>query len=372
MVQTNKYDYLIVGAGISGCVLAERLASTDKKVLLIDKRNHIGGNCFDFYDEAGVLIHKYGPHYFRAKSQEVIDYLSKFTEWIPHRYKVKVRIRDKLFSFPINKQTFEQFFKKNFSTEEELRSFIDSIRDKSILAPKDAEEQVISMLGKELYGAFFKEYTEKQWGVSAKELDSSVTARIPIRYSDNDDYILESFQSMPKKGYTEMFQQMLKNKNIEIKLNTSFSEYLAENAEKIIWTGRIDEYFNFKFGNLPYRSLNFTFLSFFGKDFVQEEGQVNYPSLDVPYTRVVEIKHVTHQECPNTTLSIEVPSSDGEPYYPMPTKEGKELYKKYLLEAQKEKSTYFIGRLARYKYLNMDQCVEEALNLFEDIKNEIT
>jgi len=367
----KKYDYLIVGAGISGCVLAERLASIGKKILIIDKRNHIGGNCYDFYDEAGVLVHKYGPHYFRAKSQEVIDYLSKFTEWIPHKYKVKVRIKDTLFSFPINKKTFEKFFNRKFSSEDDLRLFVDSIRDKTIQSPSNAEEQVVSLLGKELYNYFFKGYTEKQWGVPVSSLDSSVTARIPIRYNENDDYILESFQAMPKKGYNSMFKEMINNENIEVKLNTSFSKKLAENAEKIIWTGKIDEYFGYSLGNLPYRSLNFIFLSFFSKEFVQEEGQINYPSVDIPYTRSVEIKHVTHQVCPNTTISLEIPTSEGDPYYPMPTKEGKDLYVKYLEEASKEKDVYFIGRLAKYKYLNMDQCVEEALKLFEEIKNEI-
>jgi UDP-galactopyranose mutase len=370
MLKTNKeYDYLIVGAGISGCIIAERLASIGKRILLIDKREHIGGNCYDFYDHAGVLIHKYGPHYFRANSQEVVDYLSKFTEWIPHRYKVKVRIKDQLFSFPINKKTFEQFFGKNFSTEEELFYFVSSLKEKSINPPKNAEEQIIFMLGREMYESFFKDYTEKQWGIPPKKLDATVTARIPIRFNENEDYVSESFQAMPRKGYTSMFKEMLSNSNIDIQLNKNYSEELERNAEKIIWTGRIDEYFNFKFGKLNYRSLKFIFSSFYGKEFVQEEGQINYPSREVPYTRIVEIKHVTHQKCPNTTISIEIPCSEGEPYYPIPTKEGKDLYERYLSEAKKTKKVYFLGRLARYKYLNMDQCVEEALRLFKEIKD---
>lgn len=365
----KDYDYLIVGAGFSGIVLAERLSSIGKKIMIIDKRDHFGGNCYDYYNDAGVLVHKYGPHYFRAKSQFVVDYLSNFTEWIPHKYKVKIRIKDKLYSFPINKKTFEEFFGKKLDSEEEVEEFVESIRDKSITNPKNAEEQVLSKVGKDLYENFFKGYTEKQWGVEVKDLDASVTARIPIRYNEDDNYIVEGFQAMPKEGYTKMFEKMLSSENIKVDLNKSYSEDLRNVARKIIWTGPIDAYYNHKFGKLPYRSLKFIFTSFYGKDKIQEEGQINYPSKDVPYTRTVEIKQVTHQETPNTTISIEIPQKDGEPYYPLPTKEAKELYSKYLEESKKEEDVYFIGRLARYKYINMDQCVEEALGLFEEIKN---
>jgi len=364
------YDYLIVGAGFSGIVLAERLSSLGKKVLIIDKRDHIGGNCYDFYDDAGVLVHKYGPHYFRAKARYVIDYLSNFTQWAPHNYKVKVRIKDKLYSFPINKNTFEEFFGKKFNSEKGVEEFVESIRDKSIKDPKNAEEQVLSKVGKDIYENFFKGYTEKQWGVEVRDLDASVTARIPIRYNEDDNYIVEGFQAMPKEGYTKMFKKMISNGNIEIKLKTPFSENFKKITKKIIWTGPIDQYYHYKFGKLPYRSLKFIFTSFYGVDKIQEEGQINYPSKDVPYTRTVEIKQVTHQETPNTTISIEIPTNKGEPYYPMPTKEAKEIYKKYFEESKKEKDIYFVGRLARYKYINMDQCVEEALKLFDEIKNE--
>ena len=365
----KAYDYLIVGAGISGIVLAERLASIGKKILIIDKRNHIGGNCYDFYDDAGILIHKYGPHYFRAKSNEIVEYLSKFTEWIPHIYKVKVKIGNKLFSFPLNKKTFEEFFEKKFNSEEEVKNFIEVIRDKTILEPQNAKEQILKTMGKEIYESFFKGYTEKQWGVKVEDLDASVTARIPIRYNEDDSYILEDFQAMPKEGYTKMFEKMLVDEKIKVRLNTEYSDKLKQLAKNIIWTGTIDSYYNFKFGKLPYRSLDFIFASF-NKEYVQEEGQINYPSKEVPYTRIVEIKHVTHQKSPNTTISIEIPKNEGEPYYPMPTKEAKEIYRRYEEESKKEKNVYFIGRLGKYKYLNMDQCVEEALELFGEIENE--
>lgn len=366
----KKFDYLVIGAGISGCVIAERLASVGKKVLIIDKRNHIGGNCYDFYDDAGVLIHKYGPHLFRAKSEEVIEYFSEFTEWILHNYKVKARIKNKLYSFPINRRTFEQFFNKEFSSENELKSFIESLRDKSISEPKNAEEQIVQKVGKEIYDAFFKGYTEKQWGIEAKDLDAFVTARVPIRFDYNDNYIMEEFQAMPKDGYTKMFEKMLMNENIEIKLNLEYSDDLKDATEKIIWTGTIDSFYNYKFGKLPYRSLEFVFVSFYNKEFVQEEMAINYPEKQIPYTRIVEIKYATHQKTPNTTISIEFPKSEGEPYYPMPTKEAKELYEKYYEESKKEKNIFFVGRLGKYKYLNMDQCVEEALELFDRLKND--
>ncbi|MEM4181811.1 MAG: UDP-galactopyranose mutase [Candidatus Pacearchaeota archaeon] len=365
----EKYDFLIVGAGPSGCVMAERLASIRKKILMIDKRDHIGGNCYDYYDDFGVLVHKYGPHYFRAKDKVVIDYLSNFTEWIEQRYKVAVCIKGKVYSFPINKKTIEQFFNVKLKDEEEVKRFLEERRQKEIIEPKNAEEQVLSLVGKEIYEGFFKGYTKKQWGIEPKFLDKEVTARIPIRYNENDDYIIEGFQAMPKEGYTKMFEKMISNKNIKLILSKTYENNLSKIAKKIIWTGPIDEYFNYKFGNLPYRSLKFIFASF-RKEYVQEIGQINYPEEDIPYTRIVEIKHVTKQSCPNTTISIEFPEERGEPYYPMPTKEAKDLYKKYEELAKKEKNVYFLGRLAKYKYLNMDQCIEEALNLFEEIKNE--
>lgn len=361
------YDFLIVGAGISGIVLAERLASIGKKILIIDERDHIGGNCYDFYDSAGVLVHKYGPHYFRTNSKHIFDYLSKFTSWIYHNYKVKVRINDSLYSFPINRNTFEQFFNKKFTSEEEFESFLESLKDNSITSPLNAEEQVLKNVGKEIYNSFFKEYTEKQWGIKADKLDSNVTARIPVRYDYNDNYFDDDFQAIPKLGYTKMFKEMLKSKNITLKLNTSYKSKHFNLAEKIIWTGRIDSFFNFKYGKLPYRSLNFVFVSFFGKEFIQEEGQINYPSKEVPYTRIVEIKHVTRQKIKNTTICLEIPMKKGSPYYPIPMKENFDLYQKYLKESLKFKNIYFIGRLANYKYLNMDQCVENSLNLFKQI-----
>ena len=367
----ERYDYLIVGAGFSGIVIAERLASIGKKVLLIDKRSHFGGNCYDFINRAGILVHKYGPHYFRTDYEEVLSYLSKFTEWTSHRYKVKVNFNEKIYSFPINKKTFEEFFNLKFSTKEELSAFLESKRNKDIITPKNAEETILSKLGPELYSAFFEGYTQKQWGVHPKLLDVSVTERIPIRLDDNDDYLNNNFQAMPSKGYTQMFKKMLSNKNIKIMLNKPFSKKDINRAKKVIWTGRIDEFFNFKFGKLPYRGLNFAFFNFYNQEFFQECGQINYTSASIPYTRILEIKHITHQKSPHTTISLEFPTDGGEPCYPIPTLENKKLYEKYLDETKKYETVHFLGRLGKYQYLNMDQCVKEALMLFEKIKNEI-
>lgn len=359
----KEYNYLIVGAGLSGVVLAERLASCGKKVLIIDKRGHIGGNCFDYIDEGGVLVHAYGPHYFRTNNEKVIRYLSKFTKWIPHKYKVKARIGNSLYSFPINLTTLEQFFGKRFKTKDEAAEFFEKLKE-PISEPKNAEEQVLKQAGRELYEAFFKGYTEKQWGLEPKMLDASITARIPVRMSRDDNYIEAKFQQMPREGYTKMFENMVKSKNITLLLNTDFEKGLVGKAEKIIWTGKIDEFYKYKFGELKYRSLDFLFLTFYGKNFVQEEGQINYPEKNLPYTRIIEIKHVTHQKCKNTAICIEIPKSGGDPYYPILTEENKKLYDKYKTLADNEKDVYFCGRLATYKYLNMDQVVEQALDLF--------
>lgn len=362
-----KYDYLIVGCGFSGSILARKLAEEkNKKILIIDKRDHIGGNAYDYVNEAGILIHKYGPHYFRTDFEDVYKYLSRFTSWREHRYKVKVRIKNKLYSFPVNLATLEEFFDRSF-TESTAKMFLDKLKNKKITNPKNAEEQVLKNIGKELYEAFFKGYTEKQWGVKVTDLDPSVTARIPIRTDRNDDYIIGKYQLMPKNGYTEMFKNILNHKNITVKLKTPYTKKISNLAEKIIWTGCIDEYYNHKFGKLKYRSLNFSFISFYNKNFVQECGQINYPEKGIPYTRIVEIKHVTGQKNKNTTISVEYPQDIGDPYYPIPSIQYQKNYEKYFLEAEKEKNVFFTGRLAKYKYLNMDQVVKDALDLADKL-----
>jgi UDP-galactopyranose mutase len=359
----EKVDYLIVGAGFSGCVLAERLHSIGKKVLVVEKRDHIGGNSFDFFNEKGVLLHKYGPHYFRTDYDEVKGYLSKFTEWIPHEYIVRAFVNGKLYPLPINRDTLNLFFGVNLKDEEEAQKFLDEKKEK-IEHPKNAEEQILALAGKEIYEAFFKNYTKKQWGMDPEKLDASVTARIPIRTNTDERYFSAKFQAMPREGYHKIFENLLKG--VKVLLNTDFKDLDVE-YDKLIYTGRIDSFFDYKFGKLPYRSLKFIFEDY-EKEFYQDYSQINYPN-DFEYTRIVEIKHATHQKCPNTTIVKEFPSSTGDPFYPIPSRETKELYLKYKDEAEKLDDVYFIGRLAQYKYINMDQAVKSALDLFEKLRN---
>jgi UDP-galactopyranose mutase len=361
----KSFDFLIVGTGFAGSVLAQKLQEAGKKVLIIDKRNHIGGNSFDYFDEHGILIHKYGPHYFRTDSEQVWKYLSQFTEWIPHEYIVKASVKEKLYPMPINRDTLNKFFSINLQTDEEAKEFLEKKRE-SINNPANAEEQVLSLAGKDIYEAFFKNYTIKQWGINPKDLDASVTARIPIRFNTDKRYFTSKYQAMPKKGYFRLFENLLKG--IPILLNTSFEEIKDTIAfKKLIYTGPIDKFFNNRHGQLPYRSVRFIFENH-QKEFYQDYSQVNYPN-DHEYTRIVEIKHATHQKAMTTTIVKEIPCNEGDPFYPIPNSKNKELFKRYEKDAKKMKNTYFIGRLAQYEYLNMDQVVKRTLTLAKEILN---
>lgn len=377
-----KYDYLIVGAGLSGIVMAERLCSQrNKKVLLIDKRNHIGGNCYDYINHAGVLVHKYGPHYFRTNSEKVINYLSKFTEWHPFEYEIKAWSENQFWNFPINLNTFEQLIGKASNTEE-MKAWLEANRI-PIENPKNSEEVILNQVGKELYEKFFLGYTQKQWRRHPTELDASVCGRIPVRTNRDNRYLNDRFQALPKEGYTKMFERMLSacGDNLHLELNSDFKNLRSDYSwQQMIFTGPIDSYYNFRFGRLPYRSLEFKHETFdqaeidsltnglFGK-FYQPTVQVNYPN-DHDYTRIVEIKHATGQVCPNTTIVKEYPldfSDLNEPYYPVPTNESKEVFKQYELLSKQEKNVTFLGRLGCYKYYNMDQVIALALRHHESI-----
>lgn len=366
-IKDVRFDYLVVGSGFAGSVLAERLNSIGKRILVVEKRKHIGGNCHDYYDKFGVLVHKYGPHYFRTNFQEVTDYLSKFTQWRLCEYRIRACINDKIYTFPINRNTLNEFFGVNLKTDKETEEFLKSKRE-HIKNPKNAEEQVLSLVGREIYEAFFENYTKKQWGCDPKKLEASVTARIPIRTNNDDRYVSDKFQAMPRDGYTKLFENLLKD--ITVVLSADFNKiekYI--NYENLIYTGPIDEFFHYKYGKLPYKSLNFKFENH-NKEFYQDWSQINYPN-DHDFTRIVEIKHVTDQKISTTTIVKEYPQSEGEPYYPIPAKENYGLYKRYKADADNLKNIYFIGRLAQYKYLNMDQVVKEALDLFNNkLKNK--
>ncbi len=365
----ERFDYLIVGAGFAGAVLAERIANQlGKTCLVVERRNHIAGNAYDHYDETGVLVHDYGPHYFRTNSQRVVDYLSKFTDWQPVEYKILSWTHDRFWQFPINLNTFEQFIGRA-STSEEMEAQLVKWRVK-IDNPRNSEEVIVSQVGWELYEMFFKNYTRKQWQRDAKDLDPSVCGRIPIRTNRDDRYLSEKFQALPRDGYTKMFERMLDNSKIDIRLNTDFRDAREQlQFGHLIFTGPIDEYYDHCFGHLPYRSIRFEPENL-SQEYFQPAMQVNYPN-DHDFTRIVEIKHATGQKIGSTTIVREYPQDfgpDREPYYPIPAPDAKALYSKYAERAAAEKNVSFVGRLATYRYYNMDQVVGMALAEFERLQ----
>jgi UDP-galactopyranose mutase len=370
-----RYDYLIVGAGFAGSVLAERLASQHgARVLLIDRRNHVGGNAYDEKDSAGILFHKYGPHIFHTNSDMVVDYLSKFTKWRPYEHRVRACVRDQLVPIPINRTTLNALFGANLETEEDAAQFL-AARAEPVEHIQTSEDVVVNAVGRELYELFFRGYTRKQWGLDPSELDKQVTSRIPTRTNTDDRYFTDTFQAMPLHGYTAMFSAMLDHPLIERSLGTDFRDIRGEAgriADHIIYTGPIDEYFDYRFGKLPYRSLKFDHRTL-DQEWNQPVAVVNYPSPDVPYTRISEYKHLTGQRHARTSITYEYPSDEGDPYYPIPRPENQELFKRYEALADDTEGVTFVGRLATYRYYNMDQIVGQALATFRrlDDKREL-
>jgi len=360
----RRYDYLIVGAGFAGSVLAERLASQHgARVLLIDRRPHIGGNAYDEPNEAGILYHKYGPHIFHTNSDQVVDYLSQFTEWRPYEHRVRAVVRDKLVPIPINRTTLNKLFDLNLKTDEEAAEYLAS-RAEPVDEIRTSEDVVINAVGRELYELFFRGYTRKQWALDPSELDKQVTARIPTRTNTDDRYFTDTFQAMPKHGYTAMFKRMLDHPLIEVRTGVDFRDVRDEvEYDHLIYTGPIDEYFDYRFGKLPYRSLKFDHQTLDQEQF-QETGTINYPSEEVPFTRISEYKHLTGQKAPVTTVTYEYPSAEGDPYYPIPRPENQQLFKRYEALADATDDVTFVGRLATYRYYNMDQIVGQALATF--------
>lgn len=363
------YDYLIVGAGFAGAVLAERLASQcNARVLVIDRRSHIGGNSYDRYDAAGVLIHPYGPHYFRTNSDRVVQYLSQFTEWHPVEYKILSWAQGQFWNFPINLNTFEQLLGRA-SSPEEMEATLAKWRV-PIEKPRNSKEVIVSQVGERLYEMFFKNYTRKQWHRDPTELDPSVCGRIPVRTNRDDRYLSDKFQALPKQGFTAVFEKMLAHPNIRVQLGTDYREVRAQvECGHLIYTGPVDEYFDHCFGPLPYRSLRFE-PETFQREFFQPAMQVNYPN-DEEFTRIVEIKHATGQKIPVTTIVREYPENFGpgkEPYYPVPAPDAKALYERYAQRVAAERGVSFVGRLATYRYYNMDQVIAMALTEFDRLR----
>ncbi|XXT15127.1 UDP-galactopyranose mutase [Sorangium sp. So ce429] len=360
------FDYLIVGAGFAGSVLAERLATQlNKSVLLCDKRPHIGGNAYDCYDDAGVLIHKYGPHIFHTASPRIFRYLSQFTEWRPYEHHVLAHVDDKLVPFPINVDTVNALYGTNYSPAE-VEAFFTRVAE-PIKHCRTSEDAVVSKVGRELYEKFFRNYTRKQWGLDPSELDAAVASRVPARTNYDSRYFTDEFQAMPLRGFTRMFENMLDNKNIRILLNTDYRDIMNEvNFREMIYTGPVDAFFDFRYGKLPYRSIDFKFETH-DKEVFQPGAVINYPN-DHDYTRVTEFKYLTGQQHPKTSVVYEFPTSEGDPYYPVPRPENAEIYRKYKALADATPNVHFVGRLATYRYYNMDQVVGQALATYDHIR----
>jgi len=362
------FDYIVVGAGFAGSVMAERLAEdAGKTVLIIDKRNHIGGNAYDHYDDAGVLVHKYGPHIFHTNSRDVFEYLSRFTEWRQYQHRVQAWVDGQLLPIPINLETINRMYGCKL-TAFELPAFFERLAEKCPVV-KTSEDVIVSKVGRELYEKFFRNYTRKQWDLDPSELDAAVTARVPVRTNNDDRYFTDTYQAMPRQGYTRMFERMLSHPNIKVLLNADYREVqkMISHSE-VIYTGPVDEYFDYRYGRLPYRSLEFKFETL-NMERHQPVAVINYPNENL-YTRVTEFKYLTGQEHHKTSLVYEYPKASGDPYYPIPRSENAELYRKYQMLAAATKGVHFVGRLATYKYYNMDQVVAQALTLYSKLTSQ--
>jgi UDP-galactopyranose mutase len=362
------FDYLIVGAGFAGSVLAERLArGLGKRVLICDQRSHIGGNAYDEYDAAGVLVHRYGPHIFHTNSSEVFAYLSNFTDWRGYEHRVLASVNGQLLPMPINLDTINRLYGLDLDSTG-MEAFLASVAEKCDPV-RTSEDVVVSRVGRDLYRKFFRNYTRKQWGVDPSELDAQVAARIPVRTNRDDRYFTDQFQAMPKRGYTRLFENLLDHPNISILLNTDYREIADEIPfRSMIYTGPIDEFFDFRFGKLPYRSLGFRHETHDRERF-QPAAVVNFPN-DHAYTRVTEFKYLTGQGHAKTSIVYEFPQAEGDPYYPIPQAANAALYQKYRALVEATPNVRFVGRLATYKYYNMDQVIAQALTVYKHIAAE--
>jgi len=369
----KNFNIVIIGAGISGSVLAERYAAMGKKVLIIEKRDHIAGNCFDFYDDNGILTSKYGAHLFHTNDEGVWDYVNQFADWYPWSHRVIARVDDKTVPIPVNITTVNTLFRTNIKTETEMQDWLEKNRI-PFDQPQNGEEAVLNKVGEDLYNKMFKHYTKKQWDKYPAELHASVLERIPVRDNYDDRYFSDTYQALPKGGYTKMFENILANPNITILLNTDYFEVQDQlgEYEKLFYTGPIDRFFQFNENlkeKLEYRSINFV-TEQLDQEYFQENSVVNYPGEEVDFTRIVEYKHFGNQQSEKTSIVKEYTVDEGEPYYPVPNDKNQEIYAQYKAEADKLTDVYFVGRLANYKYFNMDQAFRNALDLFFDLERK--
>jgi UDP-galactopyranose mutase len=360
------FDWLVVGAGFAGSVLAERLAADmGQRVLVVERRNHIGGNAYDCYNDDGLLVHRYGPHIFHTNSRAVFDHLSRFTAWRPYQHRVRACVDGRLVPIPINLDTINQLYGLSLDGPG-LEAFFEAKRERREPI-RTSEDVIVDKIGVELYTKFFRNYTRKQWALDPSELDATVTSRVPVRTNRDDRYFTDTYQVMPLHGYTRMFERMLSHPNVSILLNTDWRDVRdGIRYKNVVFTGPIDEYFEFCHGKLPYRSLRFEHQTHDLEQF-QPAPVVNFPN-EYPYTRITEFKWLTGQEHRKTSVVFEYPEAEGDPYYPIPRPENAELYKKYQAEARAAKRVWFAGRLATYRYYNMDQVTGQALATYERIK----
>jgi UDP-galactopyranose mutase len=351
-------EILIVGAGFAGSVMARELADAGRQLHLIDKRPHIAGNAYDEMDEHGILVHRYGPHIFHTNSERIFEYLSRFTEWLPYEHRVRGVVDGISYPFPINRDTLNMLYGMNLD-EASAAAYLEKVRE-----PRDpvrtSEDVVLNSVGRDLYRKFFLNYTRKQWGLDPSELKAGVAARIPVRTNSDDRYFTDTFQAMPLRGYTKMFESMLDHPNIKTSVSVDLASIDISNYLHVVYTGPIDAFFNYRYGHLPYRSLRFEHEHLSNIDKFQETGTVNYPN-DHAYTRITEFKHLTGQRHSGTSIVREYPQAEGDPYYPVPRSENEALFKRYEALAKQQSDVTFVGRLAQYRYYNMDQVVGAAL-----------
>ncbi len=363
-----KINNLVIGCGISGITIANLLATKGESVLIVEKRKHIGGNCYDFYNKDHILTHKYGPHIFHTDNKFIWKYLSNFTKWTRFRHKVLASINGELYNIPINRNTINKFFNINLKDKTEVKNYLNKIRDKNISNINNSRDAIVSKYGLELHAAFIKNYTKKQWDLYPEELSKVVLQRLPVRYDDNPYYFDDKFQGVPKYGYTNLFLNMLNNKKISILLNQDYREVINEiKYQRLFVSSRIDEFINYKYGKLKYRCINFKFETHDTESF-QTNSVINFPN-EHKYTRITEMKKLTFQDSKTTTICKEFPSWDGEICYPIPQKEQNELLGKYIKESKKNKKIYFLGRFGLYKYLDMDDAIDNAFKVFRSINN---
>ncbi|TNC47242.1 UDP-galactopyranose mutase [Rubellimicrobium rubrum] len=369
---SRPYDVVIAGAGFAGAIMAERLAEgSGKRVLVVDKRPHVAGNAYDLHDKAGVLIHQYGPHIFHTNSEQVVDYLSRFTAWRPYEHRVLAQVDGKLLPMPINRTTLNGLYNLNLQSDEDAAAFL-AAQAEPVEKIETSRDVVVNAVGSHLYETFFQGYTRKQWGLDPSELDKSVTSRVPTRTSLDDRYFTDTFQAMPKEGFTRMFERMLDHPNIDLALGADYHDLKPSDlAPLTVYTGPIDHFFDYRFGPLPYRSLQFRHETLDQRRF-QEVAVVNYPAEEVPYTRITEYKYLTGQVHDQTSITYEYPSAVGDPYYPIPRPENQILFKKYEALAQQRDDVIFLGRLGTYRYYNMDQVVGQALATYRRLAERMT